>query len=402
MPDDFLYEDNAGHPSAAESLTEHLYREREMRRQFELDKEFSMNRQAMSGNYPDADRWRNAGGGWGENRMPYIASAPPALNPYLTTPPRFEDMRIDSQRDPSFWYAKYIQQLGIANMHNENFKQISQSDSIPQSAQAFLHQEGFNKAYMLSERFRQQSIDTGIAYERQKEIQRLRQEHPDINNLAQNVEQGVRDYRISLTKPSNSGLREAAFNRYADAMHQWNGNLESFGLNNPKGGYLLSGVPAQFLDDLSDKAVNNAKIKMDEFKLNTDRYVNDKNYRATVNNATLDSVSNATERLAKGGKIALTGLAALDALKNGPVHTAASMFAGPVLDLNGGEQEYLDKHPQPISKETQDYIDNQEKQSAQDALDEKNKAALFKSITDADTINKNVAKSDFWSNLISK
>lgn len=163
-----------------------------------------------------------------------------------------------------------------------------------------------------------------------------------------------------------------------ESMHS---NLQEYlaklGLNKPKtnlSGRLLSGVPLQFLDDMSDKAAFNmkrqAQLQSENIKMFQSRYANDAPYRASVNQGIKAKAPGilaagvggyiVKEKMKEGASLpAAVAQTAGEGLIAGAKFKFWDRFLGPVADLNAGETEWLDKNKPPISKEAQAYIDKQ-------------------------------------------
>lgn len=99
-------------------------------------------------------------------------------------------------------------------------------------------------------------------------------------------------------------------------------------------------------------------------------------------------------------KVAMGGLLIADAIQNGPVHAVVSAVAGPVLDLNAGENEYLatrgvtrfepgDPTAKKLEEDRSSYLKQQaeEKRLRKEASD-----VMLKT----KTVEENISKSPFW------
>ena len=160
-----------------------------------------------------------------------------------------------------------------------------------------------------------------------------------------------------------------------ESMHS---NLQEYlaklGLNKPKtnlSGRLLSGVPLQFLDDMSDKAVfdmkRQAQLQSENIKMFQSRYANDAPFRASVNQSLKAKVPGVLaaglggyivkEKIKEGASLPeAVAQTAGEGLIAGAKFKFWDRFLGPIQDLNAGEQAWLDKQNQVKFRTTIDEV----------------------------------------------
>lgn len=208
---------------------------------------------------------------------------------------------LNSARDPNYAYSQFARNEMLANDVEQNWKMLANMPDSPNASEATRNairrgiEELGNKFHRYSnaaEGFKIESIELQDAYNRQIGINNLRTHDAAANADAEIVEQDSRDFamidrgigsgRLPPTA-ENLALRETARLRLEGSMGNWDADLKGRGFAGPKGPYLLSGFPGQFLDDIADNAARDLKIKSDQIKMFQSKYVNDAPFRASVN-----------------------------------------------------------------------------------------------------------------------
>ena len=313
----------------------------------------------------------------GLQRIPivkYATKVPPwffdAPSQQLMGNPDPNILPLNVGRDPNYAYSQYAAHDRLASNLNDTWKVLANMPTSPlddedmkarrENALESLSDK-FNSATKKAEEFKRTSLSLQDAYNRQILIQGLRGFSPLAHQQAQEVEQASRDFaeidfgigsgRIPDTK-LNDELRNRAMLKLEESMGRWDAGLEKRGLTGPKGPYLLSGVPAQFLDDIADRGARDLRLTNEKIKMFQSRYVNDAPFRASVNQglkakvpgilaagiggALVKQKMNEGESLPKA-----VGTTAGDIVLGATKFALMDRFVGPVGELNQGENEYL-------------------------------------------------------------
>lgn len=99
-------------------------------------------------------------------------------------------------------------------------------------------------------------------------------------------------------------------------------------------------------------------------------------------------------------KVAMGGLLVADAIQNGPAHALVSAVAGPILDLNAGENEFLNERGLTKFNANDPTADKLETDRANYLKQQAEEKALRKQAADTllrtKTVEDNISKSPFW------
>ena len=241
-------------------------------------------------------------------RFTYIPKVPPwfagSITQQLMGNPDTSILPLDIGRDPNFSYAMYAnadqraQNLDntwklLANMPtsplDDEMMKKRRQDALDSVSQRFL------ATSETADTYKQDALELQSAYNRQIEIQNLRQWDSAAHNDASQLEQAARDYHRLGKEANNLSLSgreipEALIMKIAKsedalkkASFEWDSKLPKRGFTGPKGPYLLSGFPGQGLDYLGDKAVQDFKNTENKIKEFQSRYSNNSEFRSEVN-----------------------------------------------------------------------------------------------------------------------
>jgi hypothetical protein len=145
-------------------------------------------------------------------------------------------------------------------------------------------------------------------------------------------------------------LREAARAKLELSLGNWDAELKGRGFAGPKGPYLLSGFPGQFLDDLADRAARDIKLSGDKVNMFQSRYVNDAPFRASVNRGLKAKVPGilaaglgtyaVKERMNEGDSLPQAVVGTIgDALIGAAKFATYERFTGPIGELGAPERD---------------------------------------------------------------
>lgn len=313
-----------------------------------------------------------------EERFTYIPSIPPNFfggeNPLPRTSTNPDILPLAASKDPNAAYGRYANLSNraynidntwktIANMGNEGLdapggqERRDRALSDLSSRYASLSNE--------AELARQEAMFLDNAYNRQIGIQTLRSWDTEAADLAGLAEQGQRDLgrlnkeygelsRAGMPIPKGLDFRiESAQNFLDKSLGNWDEMLQRKGVyQGPKGPYLLSGAPAQFLDDIADKGARDLRLKSENIKMFQSRYMKDAPFRASVNQGLKAKVPGVLAA-GLGGAMVKQKMEEGESLPKAIGTTAGEIvlgaakfalwdrFVGPGGDLNQGENEYL-------------------------------------------------------------
>ena len=343
---------------------------------------------------------------------------------------------LNSARDPNYAYSQFARNEMLATSAEENWKMLANMPDSPDASEATRNAlrlgikelgNRFHRYSNAAEGFKIESMELQDAYNRQIGINNLRTHDAAANADAEIVEQDSRDFamidrgigsgRLPATA-ANLALRETARLRLEGSMGNWDADLKGRGFAGPKGPYLLSGVPLQFLDDAADKAAFNmkrqAQLQSEKIKMFQSRYANDAPYRASVNQGLKAKVPGV---IASGLGLALIkqktdagmpiGKAVLETAGDvvaGSVKFALwDRFIGPNSELNQGEQDFIDKQNKIKFVETLDDVSMKKmEEEFPDLRREKAKAAkeLRVRLEESKEVESNITNSTLWNKEI--
>lgn len=312
-----------------------------------------------------------------EARFTYTPKVPPwfagSLSQQLMGNPDTNILPLDIGRDPNFSYAMYANADQRAKNLDNTWKLIANMPTSPlddedmkarrQNALDSLSQR-FMATSETADTYKQDAIELQSAYNRQIGIQNLRQWDAAAHDDASQLEQAARDYHRLNKEASSLNIADKyvpdalvakiakAETNLKKASFEWDSRLERRGFMGPKGPYLLSGVPGQFLDDIADRGAKDLRLTNEKIKMFQSRYVKDAPFRASVNQGLKAKVPGVLaagiggalvkQKMDEGESLPkAVGTTAGDIVLGAAKFALMDRFVGPVGDLNQGENEYL-------------------------------------------------------------
>jgi len=248
-----------------------------------------------------------------EDRFTYVPSIPPNFYGGENALPRTADrsgiLPLNTDIDPNAAYGRYANLSNRAYNIDNTWKSIANMGSEDLDApggqgRRDVALSDLSEKYLSlskqAESAKQEAMFLDTAYNRQIGIETFRGWDPEANELAGLAEQNQRDLgrlvrertnKFNAGIPISKGLDfkiELAQGAVNKSLGNWDDLLQKKAVfQGPKGPYLLSGVPLQFLDDMSDKAAFNlkrsAQINSEKVQMFQSKYANDAAFRASVN-----------------------------------------------------------------------------------------------------------------------
>lgn len=364
--------------------------------------------EALNDKIEGGERYRKWTYGLDEESLPdnftYRTSIPPAfygsgsMEQLKDADYRTGILPLTAEKDPNWAYGRYANLAQRAENADATWKTIANmgTDGLDTPfglAHRNLALKTLAEKYIdLSNQARQHKTHTQYlqdAYTRQIGIQNLRNNDPEAAELAGEAEQAQRDHGRLMRERATLGDKGIPIPRHLvhrieqaaagveKHLGNWDAILEKKGFQGPKGPYLLSGVPLQFLDDMSDRAAfyskRQAQLQSEAIKMFQSRYANDAPFRASVNQGLKAKVPGVLaaglggyivkEKMEQGESLpAAVTQTVGEGLIAGAKFKFWDRFFGPIHDLNAGEAEFLAKNtPMYRSREGQEYIAAQER-----------------------------------------
>lgn len=168
---------------------------------------------------------------------------------------------LPSRQDPNYYYGRYSEQSTQADTLNRQYKILSQMPASPDEPLFDIKQGQLEKINNLWKRVqtssqleRELALQNQSTYNRQLQIQSTREVSPIVNKSAQLAEEAARDLEQAVKNTGTKGNIASipkeklhpevqfAIEKLNKYLGDWNQKAKTFGLEGPKGGYLLEGA----------------------------------------------------------------------------------------------------------------------------------------------------------------